>query len=202
MPFTCSICSLDIGVGEELLSDEKMNLAHKRCVERLAKDPSHPSINIPGVYLVPPPPPRVIYHDPCARCGDPTGVPQRSCSRCHLDLCPKCIAAGCCGDRPAHIGEKTYCSSCGRPCKSMCPVCRAYVHSYYGIFNQNCGGQHEEKCAGARELREPDLKPSVDEKGKLNLFKEVLTDPKFASSKTRGGGRRRSDEKKKVKKKR
>lgn len=57
MPFTCAICSLDIVVGEELLSDEKMNVAHKRCVLQLEKDPSHPSVSIPTVFLVPPPPP-------------------------------------------------------------------------------------------------------------------------------------------------
>jgi hypothetical protein len=56
MPFTCAICSVEILVGEAMLPDERMNVAHQTCVDRLIKNPAHPSISVPTVLLTPPPP--------------------------------------------------------------------------------------------------------------------------------------------------
>jgi len=162
MPFVCAFCQGEIVVGDKMVSDDRMDVAHERCAARLAEQSA---AHLPSVTLVAPPPsalplPRVVYPDPCARCGEPTGMPQRSCSRCYLDLCPKCIAAGCCGDRPAHLGEKTYCAQCKKPCRSVCPYCKRYVHGGYGLSG-TCGLQHEATCEGARRSREPESKLQV-----------------------------------------
>lgn len=48
----------------------------------------------------------------CERCGakpknDPNGLPQLLdyCAVCSKDLCPDCMAKGCCGNVPARSGE-------------------------------------------------------------------------------------------------
>jgi hypothetical protein len=93
MPFTCAICSLDIQVGEPILSDEKMNLAHKTCVERLIKEPAHPSINVPQAQLAPSSP---ILPIPCPPAPDAC-VPSRApavcveCQKPAISMCPYCL---------------------------------------------------------------------------------------------------------------
>jgi hypothetical protein len=93
MPFTCAICSLDIQIGEPMLSDEKMNLAHKACVDRLIKEPAHPSINIPQAQLDPSPP---VLPIPCPPAPD-TCVPSRApdvcveCQKPAISMCPSCL---------------------------------------------------------------------------------------------------------------
>lgn len=154
MPFTCAICVMDIGAGEPMLSDEKMNVAHEVCVRRVAAGGVAPTASVPSVTLLLPPALSTPPPFSCQRCGiGITTTAPHSCSRCYLDLCPKCEAAGCCGSRPAQRGEKTYCASCNLPCKSMCPVCRSYVHHSYGALGRNCGGLHETVCRGAKDLR-------------------------------------------------
>lgn len=46
MPFSCAICAIEIQVGEPMLSDEKMNLAHESCVKKATK------VQIPTVIVV------------------------------------------------------------------------------------------------------------------------------------------------------
>lgn len=131
MPFTCAICSLDIQVGEPMLSDDRMNLAHKACVDRLVQDPAHPSISIPSVYLVPPPPP--------APPPSPSVAPD------------SCVPSS----------RVRFCSECGKPCISMCPApCLMYVHQSYGYDGgPACSSLHEGRCEVARRSREPEPKP-------------------------------------------
>lgn len=110
MPFTCSICALDIVVGQAMLSDEKMNVAHTTCIERMLKDPAHPSINIPSVTISPlppgppsplpaaPPPPKqapvaLDTRPTCPRCGGPLGPRLKGSYNHYPDtrFCDRCV---------------------------------------------------------------------------------------------------------------
>jgi hypothetical protein len=55
MAFACSICQNQIQVGEPLLADEKMNLAHESCVRKETGVPREPAILTPtlGGRIVP-----------------------------------------------------------------------------------------------------------------------------------------------------
>jgi hypothetical protein len=145
MPFTCAICSLDIQVGELMLSDEGMNLAHKVCIDRLIKDPTHPSISIPSIYLSPPPP-------------APPSPP--------IDVNVKVSGSGF-GNSTASIEpclmphKASVCSECGDRCIGMCPACLKYVCQSYGWNGKSCSLLHEAKCAGARESRSLGEKPPI-----------------------------------------
>jgi len=90
MPFKCSICELDIQVGEELLADEKMDLAHKTCVNRMLRDPGS-AVVIPSV-TVPPPPPRPpsppTAPEPCVPSRAPSVCVE--CDRPCIAICPYC----------------------------------------------------------------------------------------------------------------
>ena len=117
MSFTCVMCNLEIQSGQPMLADERMNVAHSSCVEQRCDVQS---------------PVAALATFSCGRCGKPT-TSTLACRRCYTDLCPGCLLAGCCGSRPADPGEKTYCSACSRPCKSICPYCQEYVHGGYGL---------------------------------------------------------------------
>jgi len=88
MPFTCAICSMEIQVGESMLSDDKMNLAHERCVRRETQLPR--VAHLPSVTVSPPPPapppPLPAAPDSCV----PTSS-LRFCSECGkpcISMCP------------------------------------------------------------------------------------------------------------------
>lgn len=144
MSFTCTICSLDIQVGEPMLSDERMNLAHKACVDRMVKDSVHPSIRIPSVHLSPPPPrappPLAAAPDSCV----PTSS-VRFCSECGKP----CI------------------SMCPAPCLQ-------YVHQDFGYNGPNCSGRHEDRCEVARKSRELGKKPPALKPDPLPVYDCVI----------------------------
>jgi hypothetical protein len=88
MPFTCVFCSTDITVGDLMVSDDKMNIAHQSCIVKLSKDSA---INVPPVCVKPLPPHR-----------EPEGFlppsPPRVCSECSepcIAMCPVCRALVC-----------------------------------------------------------------------------------------------------------
>lgn len=140
MPFTCAICSLEIQIGEPMLSDEKMNLAHERCIP---KEIHLPSVTIGGssVKLPPPLPPEPpTPRETKVLAGHTINVPTEA------DMCVP-------SRRPS------LCVECGKPAIGMCPACHGYVHQDYGYNGLNCSGRHEGKCEGARKFRNLDPKP-------------------------------------------
>jgi len=158
MSFTCAICSLDIAVGEPLLSDEKMNLAHKSCIDRMLKEPAHPSVTISSTHLEPLPPP-----------APPLSLPGKSVELARsvsfkvshgipvpLDEARRMYGDSCVPSKPPSL-----CVECQKPAISMCPACHGYVHQDFGYNGPNCSGRHEAHCEGARQFLEKDKKPAA-----------------------------------------
>lgn len=137
MPFTCSICMLEIAVGVPMMTDEKMDVAHTSCIDKMLKDPVSSSISIPSVKLASPPPP---------------APPSPPLAFVRTDAPPSQLH---------HVREIHGCAECQKPAISMCPACGTYVHQGYGYDGANCSGRHEGKCDGARESRNR-VKPPVD----------------------------------------
>jgi hypothetical protein len=90
MPFTCAVCGFDIQVGESMLSDDKMNLAHESCVKHGR------SIDPPTVVEIAT---KVSGPGP----GNPTAVVEPcllpsaskvcvSCQKSAISMCPACNA--------------------------------------------------------------------------------------------------------------
>lgn len=90
MPFKCSLCELDIQIGEPMLADEKMNLAHESCAKR------NRSIDPPTVV-------EVVTKVSGPGFGNPTAVIEpcllpsapKICSECQqsaISICPSCYA--------------------------------------------------------------------------------------------------------------
>ncbi len=133
MPFTCAICSMDIQITEPMLSDDKMNLAHKSCVDRMIAKSKH------GV--------RDIFIGPVASPSPPPPAPP-----------PPLPAAP---DSCVPTSSLRFCSECGKPCISMCPApCLMYVHQNFGYDGGTaCSTLHEGKCGTARRSRE--LEPKL-----------------------------------------
>jgi hypothetical protein len=130
MPFKCSLCELDIRVGEPMLSDEKMNLAHEACVRR-------------GRAIDPPTTIDVTTKISGSGFGNPTAVVSPAVpihEPCLLPSAPK------------------VCIECKKSAISMCPSCNEYVHQDYGYNGANCSGRHEGRCEGARQSRSPKKK--------------------------------------------
>ncbi len=134
MSFTCTICSMEIQVGEPMLADASMSLAHERCVQRelQAKAPPPPA---------PPSPQAVTVAQKVS--GPGFGNPTASVEPCFMPSAPK------------------LCVQCGEVSISICPYCNAYVHHGYGSWGPTCSLSHEQKCSGAKESRELKPKPSV-----------------------------------------
>ena len=59
---------------------------------------------------------------------------------------------------PGQIPQSKVCIVCKKPCIAMCPYCNQHVHPGYGLHNDNCSGQHEQKCSGAAWSRQAESK--------------------------------------------
>jgi len=90
MPFTCAVCGFDIQVGESMLSDDKMNLAHESCVKR-------------GRSIDPPTVVEIATKISSPGLGNPTAVVEPcllpsaskvcvSCQKSAISMCPACNA--------------------------------------------------------------------------------------------------------------
>ena len=167
MPLVCAICRREIQPNTPVILKEDDLIVHQPCdVFALAQtnpmQVPQPVIHIPHVEVIGPvekPPPEPHFF--CARCGLPNPISSSlSCRRCYKDLCPACTTAGCCGSRPAQRGEKTYCVECEKPCKSMCPYCRKYVHGGYGLSG-TCSLEHEASCPAAAAARNSSEAPPI-----------------------------------------
>jgi hypothetical protein len=140
MPFKCSLCELDIQVGEPILADERMNLAHQSCVERKQRTPGSTvvvaSASAPIPILQPPSPPP---------------APQV------VEVKIEAVSGFGFGNPTASLGQSAppLCAECGKSAIAICPYCGTRVHQDYGYAGLNCSGRHEGKCPGARESRDP-----------------------------------------------
>lgn len=144
MAYTCTLCSLDIKVGDPILADDKMNLSHESCVRRVAEAEKANVVRVVGpiVKLTSPPEVdqavKVMYHEPCL-------LPSAS----------------------------KVCTECQKPAISMCP-CGALVHHDFGYNGLNCSGRHEAKCAYAAASRELPKKSNEEKAKKdlfVEIFK-------------------------------
>ena len=133
MPFTCTICSMEIRIGEPMLADASMALAHERCVQR--------ELKIQRSSDSPSPPQKVDIV--VEKIGGSLGNPTGSAEPC---LMPS---------RSSNL-----CVECREESIAMCPYCRVYVHHGYG-YGKSCALLHESVCREARQSREPDPKPPV-----------------------------------------
>ncbi len=95
MPFICSLCGIEIAVGEAMIPNIRDEVAHDRCVqnEGLLRQPEAPSdIILPPPPPAPPPPPLVVAPD--------FHAPSRSkiCAICEaecISACPYCMTMVC-----------------------------------------------------------------------------------------------------------
>ncbi len=88
MPFKCALCELDIQVGEPMLADEKMNLAHEVCVKK-GKSIDPPSAIVvqakvggPGFGN------KTAIIEPCLLPSAPKVCAE--CQKTAISMCPHC----------------------------------------------------------------------------------------------------------------
>jgi hypothetical protein len=145
MPFKCALCELEIQVGEPMLSDEKMNLAHESCVKRKQANPGS-SVVVAGPVLqavtV------TLPHPSDVPLGTKVSVKAES-------LPPGAVVVVSAGEPCLMPRAPSVCAECQKPAISMCPSCKAYVHQDYGYNGSNCSGRHEGRCSGAADSRKP-----------------------------------------------
>jgi hypothetical protein len=166
MPFKCSICEMDIVVGEPLLADAAMTLAHKRCVDK--GDP-------PSVVETPALSKDVqLARSIQFKLNNKIPVPLSDVQELYGDPCTPSNA-------PA------LCVECHKPAIAMCPSCHTYVHQDFGYNGNNCSGRHEGRCEGARKSRSlaQDPQPTV-----LQVV-ELVGRPLNGRHKTKNGKARR-----------
>ncbi len=137
MAFTCKICSREIQVGEAMVPNMKMEVAHDSCVQRECQIPKAivPPITISTDQMV------TLKIERIEIIGDGFNKTVTITPQIEPCLMPtKSLAV---------------CGECQKSAISMCPACRAYVHQDYGYNGQTCSLKHEAKCAGAAESRNP-----------------------------------------------
>lgn len=126
MPFVCSLCGIEIAVGEPMVPNIRMEVAHDRCIQKEI------STRLPEV-----PSDVVILKIETKVDGPGFGNPTASLEPC---LPPTLTSV---------------CSECEDNCIAICPYCGKRVCPTYGWNGKTCSVAHEGRCAGARESREP-----------------------------------------------
>lgn len=86
MPFRCSICELDIQVGESMLADATMNLAHESCVRRKQDNPGSSVV----VISSPAPPSTLTLTSPDACVPSRAPAVCVECGKHAISMCPAC----------------------------------------------------------------------------------------------------------------
>jgi hypothetical protein len=87
MSFKCALCELDIQVGEPMLSDERMNLAHESCVRRKQNDPGSSVV----VVSSPSPPSTLTLTSPDACVPSARPPVCVECDGPAISMCPVCL---------------------------------------------------------------------------------------------------------------
>jgi len=162
MAFTCVLCGMDIQVGERMLADDKMALAHERCVEKEAQLPKE--VHVPTIFV---PPPIAKSTEAAVQAAKAVSFKMQHNIPVPVAEAKMVYAEPCLLPTAPKV-----CTECQKPAISMCP-CGAIVHHDFGYNGVNCSGRHETKCAYAAASRELPKK-SIEEKAKQDLFVEIF----------------------------
>lgn len=148
MPFNCELCGKEIKVGEAMLTDEKMAVAHQACVQREA-------VRVPIAPLPPTPPPIAKATEAAVQAARAVAFKMQ-----HNIPVPIAEAKVMYGEPCLLPSAPKLCVECQKPAISMCP-CGALVHQDFGYAGLNCSGRHESTCEHARRSRDPVSKTSA-----------------------------------------